>query len=116
LTEAFLRNTPDAEKNGERLDAQFLRALESAAAGSTSLELLRSTLEKVDAQRDTLSGRISPEGPLAEVMASGDPSSLLQRWDSLDKDIARHVLRALVSRVSVDDDSVKLILNTVEQV
>jgi len=116
LTEAFLRNTPDAEKNGERLDAQFLRALESAAAGSTSLERLRSTLEKVDAQRDTLSGRISPEGPLAEVMASGDPSSLLQRWDSLDKDIARHVLRALVSRVSVDDDSVKLILNTVEQV
>jgi site-specific DNA recombinase len=115
LSEALSRRSNDAEKNVERLNAQFLRAFESAAAGVSSLERLRSTLEDVDAERDTLAGRVLHEGSLLEVMSSGDSSSLLQRWDSLDTDTARHVLRALVSRVSVGDDEVELIFHTEEQ-
>lgn len=112
LSEAAFRRMPNVEKSSERLDAQFLKALESAAAGFTSLERLRSILEEVDAQRDVLSAVVLSEGPLAEAIASGDQSSLLQRWDSLDKNTAGHVLRALVSHVSVGDDSVHLTLNT----
>ena len=37
-------------------------------------------------------------------------SSLLQNWDSLEGEDAGRVLRALVSRVSVGDDSVQLSL------
>ena len=101
----------DVEKGAKRLDAQFLKALESAAAGITSLERLRSALEEVDAQRDALGGGLSSESPVAKAIASGDPSSLLQSWDSLDKEATGHILRALVSRVSVGDDSVQLTLN-----
>ena len=114
LSEAAFQHMPNAEKSGERLDAQFLKALESAAAGVTSLERLRSTLEEVDGHRDVLPASVSFGGPLAEAIASGDQSSLLQSWDSLDKDTAGRVLRALVSRVSVGDDSVQLTLNTGE--
>ena len=114
LSEAAFQHMPNAAKSGERLDAQFLKALESAAAGVTSLERLRSILEEVDGQRDVLPWVVSSEGPLAEAIASGDHSSLLQSWDSLDKDTAGRVLRALVSRVEVGDDSVQLTLNTGE--
>ena len=108
---AASQRMPNVEKSGERLDAQFLKALESAAAGATSLERLRSTLEEVDGQRDALMGRVSSESPLAEAIASGDQSSLLQSWDSLHKDTVGHVLRALVYRVAVGDDSVQVFLN-----
>ena len=101
----------DVEKSVKRLDAQFLKALESAAAGITSLERFRSALEEVDAQRDALGGGLSSESPVAKALASGDSSSLLQSWDSLDKDAAGYVLRALVSRVSVGDDTAQLTLN-----
>ena len=114
LSDAAFRRTPNVEKGAERLNSQFLKALESAAAGITSLERLRSTLEEVDDQRNTLMGMVSSEGPLTEAAASGDLSSLLQGWDSLDRDTSGHVLRALVSRVSVGDDSVQLVLNTGE--
>ncbi|MFH1560359.1 MAG: recombinase family protein [Chloroflexota bacterium] len=115
LSESAPQRRLDAEKNAKRLETQFLKALESAAAGITSLERLRFTLEEVDAQRSTPMGDLSPENPLAEAIASGDPSSLLQSWDSLDKDTVGHMLRALVSRVTVGDDSVQLSLNSSEE-
>jgi site-specific DNA recombinase len=109
--ESAPRNRLDVEKNAKRLDAQFLKTLESAAAAIISLEHLRSSLEEVDVQREALSGLHMSEGSVAKALASGDSSSLLQTWDSLDTNTASHVLRALVSRVSVGDDSVQLTLN-----
>ena len=114
LSTAAFQRMPNGEKNGERLDAQFLKALESAAAGVTSLERLRFAIEEVDDQREALMGRVSSEGPLAEAIASADQSSLLRSWDSLDKDTVGYVLRSLISHVSVSDDSVELTLNSEE--
>lgn len=103
----------DEEKNAKRIDAQFIKALESTAAGITSLEHLRSTFEDIDTHRGVSGLGLSSESPVAKAVASGDVSSLLQHWESLDldKEAAGNVLRALVLKVSVGDDSVQLTLN-----
>ena len=101
---------PNAETGDRPLSPQFLKALESAAAGITSLGRLRSTIAELDAQRAGPESGLSSPSPLEEALATGDRSSLLQHWDSLDGEGAGRVLRALVSRVSVGDDSVQLSL------
>jgi hypothetical protein len=101
----------DTEKHEKRLEAQFLKGLESAAAGITSLGRLRSTLEDLDSQRVALSAGLSADSPVSKAFDSGDLPSLLQSWDSLDTQAADHILKALISRVSVGDDTVRLTLN-----
>ncbi len=98
---------PDAEgaRMVKRLEGQFLRTLERAAAGAISLERLRSALEEVDAQRETLKADSAPARDLADAITSGDASRLLSSWDSLDRDALGYIIRATVSQISVGDDS-----------
>ena len=93
-----------------------MRTLERAAAGAISLERLRSALEDVDAQRDALKAEPAPQPVLADAVARGDASCLLNIWESLDRDALGYIIRATVSRISVGDDSdnVTLILKEEE--
>ena len=81
----------------KRLEGQFLRTLERAAAGAISLERLRSALEEVDAQRETLKADSSPQPELADAIAYSDASRLLDSWESLDRDALGYIIRATVS-------------------
>lgn len=104
----------DFKRNLKRLDAQFLKALESSAAGITSLEYLNSTLEYVDAQREALRGTLSLDSPILMAVARGDISNLLQSWESLGRHQVSQILGALVSKIYVDDTSVEFTFNTAE--
>ena len=101
----------DADRNVKRLERQFLKALEASAAGIISLERLRPIFEELDAHRSVLEGSLLPQDPGVAALALGDPSLILQGWDSMGKDTQSYLIRALVSRVSVEDDSVDVTLN-----
>ena len=111
LPESGSQRQLDAAKSLKRLEAQFLKTLERAAAGIVSLERLRSAQEEVDAQREVLTGEHPSQSSLADALARGDVSSVLREWDELDTDTLGQIVRALVSRVSVEDDAVQVILS-----
>jgi site-specific DNA recombinase len=101
----------DADRNVKRLERQFLKALEAVAAGIISLDRLRPIFEELDAHRSLLEGVPLPQDPGVEALARGDPSLLMQGWDSMGRETQSYLIRALVSRVSVGDDSVDVTLN-----
>ena len=94
------------EVGGNRPDARFMRALESAAAGLTSLERLRSAIVVLDAER--AGARAGLPAAVQDALAAGDVAALLREWDTLDGAAAARVLRAVVSRVDVGDGSVEV--------
>ena len=106
---------PEGAKMVKRLEAQFIRTLERAAAGAVFLDRLRSALEELDAQRDALKADSAPARVLADAIASGDASRLLDAWESLDRDALGYVVRATVSRISVGDDSDNVTLTLKEE-
>ena len=103
-----------AAKGVKLLETQFLRTLERAASGAISLKHLRLGLEEIDAQREALKKDSAPHPDLTEAIAGGDASRLLSNWDSLDRDAIGHIIRAMVSRVSVGDDSDHVMLTLKE--
>lgn len=103
-----------AAKGVKLLETQFLRTLERAASGAISLKHLRLGLEEIDAQREALKKDSAPHPDLTEAIAGGDASRLLSNWDSLDRDAIGHIIRAMVSRVSVGDDSDHIMLTMKE--
>lgn len=92
--------------DGLHTDPRFMRALESAAAGYTSLEPLRSVVAELDAERAGAGGDM-PDA-VRDALAAGDVAALLREWDTLEGEAAGHVLRSLVSRVDVNDGSVEI--------
>lgn len=100
------------EKESKRLRGQFVKILESTAAGITSIDRLRTTLQEIDSQVNTPKDNVSPSGFLREAIVTGDMSYLLNDWESLDKANNSYLVRALLSRVTVQDDSVEVILNS----
>ncbi len=104
----------EAAKSVKRLETQFLRTLERAASGAISLKHLRLGLEEIDAQREALKKDSAPHPDLTDAIASGDASRLLSNWDSLDRDAIGHIVRAMVSWVSVGDDSDHVMLTLKE--
>ena len=104
----------EAAKSVKRLETQFLRTLERAASGAISLKHLREALEEIDAQREALKKDSALHPDLADAIAGGDASRLLSNWDSLDRDAIVHIIRAVVSRVSVGDDSDHVMLTLKE--
>ena len=103
-----------AAKSVKLLETQFLRTLERAASGAISLKHLRLGLEEIDAQREALKKDSAPHPDLTDAIAGGDASRLLSNWDSLDRDAIGHIIRAMVSRVSVGDDSDNVMLTLKE--
>ena len=103
-----------AAKGVKLLETQFLRTLERAASGAISLKHLRLGLEEIDAQREALKKDSAPHPDLTDAIAGGDASRLLSNWDSLDRDAIGHIIRAMVSRVSVGDDSDHVMLTLKE--
>ena len=103
-----------AAKGVKLLETQFLRTLERAASGAISLKHLRLGLEEIDAQREALKKDSAPHSDLTDAIAGGDASRLLGNWDSLDRDAIGHIIRAMVSRVSVGDDSDNVMLTMKE--
>ena len=103
-----------AAKSVKLLETQFLRTLERAASGAISLKHLRLGLEEIDAQREALKKDSAPHPDLTDAIAGGDVSRLLSNWDSLDRDAIGHIIRAMVSRVSVGDDSDHVMLTLKE--
>ena len=103
-----------AAKSVKLLETQFLRTLERAASGAISLKHLRLGLEEIDAQREALKKDSAPHPDLTDAIAGGDASRLLSNWDSLDRDAIGHIIRAMVSRVSVGDDSDHVMLTLKE--
>ena len=110
LTPVEHQPDPEGAKMVKRLEAQFLRVLERASSGAISLGHIRTALEKIDAQREELKEDSAPHPDLADAIANGDASRLLDRWDSLGGDTLGHIVRALVSSISVGDDHVTLTL------
>ena len=104
----------EAAKSVKRLETQFLRTLERVASGAISLKHLRLGLEEIDAQREALKKDSAPHPDLTDAIAGGDTSRLLSNWDSLDRDAIGHIVRAMVSRVSVGDDSDHVMLTLKE--
>ena len=94
------------EVDVSRPDARFMRALESAASGLTSLERLRSAVAELDAERAGAGAGLP--AAVQEALASGDVAALLREWDDLEGADAGRVLRAVVSRVDVGDGSVEV--------
>ena len=92
--------------DGLQTDARFMRELERAAAGLTSLERLRSVLEELDVERAGAGGGL-PDS-VRDALAAGDVAALLREWDTLEGAAAGRVLRALVSRVEVGDGAVEV--------
>ena len=103
-----------AAKGVKLLETQFLRTLERAASGAISLKHIRLGLEEIDAQREALKKDSAPHPDLTDAIAGGDASRLLSNWDSLDRDAIGHIIRAMVSRVSVGDDSDHVMLTMKE--
>ena len=92
--------------DGLHADARFMRELERAAAGMTSLERLRSVVAELDVERAGAGGSLPDV--VRDALATGDVAALLQEWDTLEGAAAGRVLRALVSRVAVSDGSVEV--------
>ena len=101
---AFLAQQASTDGDGLHTDPRFMRALERAAAGYTSLEPLRTLLAELDAERAGAAGEL-PDAVRA-ALAAGDVAALLREWDTLEGAAAGRVLRALVSRMDVGDGSV----------
>lgn len=102
----FLAQQAATEGDGLQTDPRFMRALERAAAGYTSLEPLRTVLEEMDTERAGAAGEL-PDAVRA-ALAAGDVAALLREWDTLEGAAAGRVLRALVSRVAVSDGAVEV--------
>ena len=99
------RLSSETARGEKRLEGKFTKALESAAAGTISLEHMRTILEEIDTERSIL--RREPGAPNSwwEAPAQEDGEPIIQQWASLDKATLGHLVHALVSRVSVADDS-----------
>ena len=102
---AYLSQASDGG-DGLQTDARFMRELERAAAGLTSLERLRSVVEELDVERAGAGGGL-PDA-VRDALAAGDVAALLREWDTLEGAAAGRVLRALVSRVEVGDGAVEV--------
>ncbi|MBF8267335.1 MAG: hypothetical protein HW388_843 [Dehalococcoidia bacterium] len=113
LDEAASQRRSDAEGKVKLLERRFLKAVEATAAGSISVGRLRLIFEELGAHRSALEDSLLSPDPGLEAMARGG-EFLLQGWDSLDRDTLGYLLRALVSHVSVGDDSVLLTLKEKE--
>ena len=101
-------------KNLRRLETQFVKTLERAAAGIISLSHVKDVLDEMDAHRESLRAVSTANAELADALAAGDASRLLRSWDSLDADAIGYIIRTLVSRVSVGDDSVHVTMTLKE--
>ena len=106
--------SPAEAKGVRRLETQFVRTLERAATGAISLAHVKEALDELDAHRESLKAVSAAGAELADVLAGGDASGLLRRWDSLDAAALGYLVRALVSRVSVGDDSIQVTLTEEE--
>ena len=112
--DAASQRRSEAERKLIGMERQFLKALEATAESIISLGRLRPVLAEMDAQRSAMESSLALQGPGAEALAQGDVALLLKEWDSLDGDTLGYLVRALVSRVSVGDDSAQVTLNLVE--
>lgn len=106
--------SPAEAKSVKRLETQFVRTLERAATGAISLAHVKEALDELDAHRESLKAESAAGGELADALAGGDASGLLRTWDSLDAGATGYIVRALVSRVSVGDDSIQVTLTEEE--
>jgi len=106
------QHSTEFEKRSKRLKGQLMKILESTAAGITSIERLRIILQDIDSQINTPNGNVSSSDLIREAIVTGDLSYLLNDWESLDKNTNSNLVRALVSRVTVQDDSVEVFLNS----
>ena len=97
---------PQVDGDGLQADSRFMRALESAAAGMTSLDRLRSVMEELDAEKADSGGELP--AAVGDALASGDAAALLREWDSLESAATASVLRALALRVDVVDASIEV--------
>ena len=84
-------------RNAERL---FVKALKRVARGEVSLKVLGEYLKELDGARRAATGVDRPS----------DVDSALDRWDSLDFDARRSFLVDHIARVTVEDDSVKVVV------
>ncbi len=103
---AYLSQQAREDGGGLQADSRFMRALESAAAGMTSLDRLRSVLAELDAERSIAGGELPVA--VSDALAAGDAAALLREWDALEGAAAGIVLRALALRVEVSDTSVQV--------
>ena len=99
---------PAQSKGLRRLEAQFVRTLERAATGAISLAHVKEALDEIDEHRRSLYRSSAINAEIADALAAGDAPRLLRSWDSVDADARGYIIRALVSSISVGDDSVEV--------
>ena len=105
---AGLSSLPDSSTQTEYPDPNFIKTLESAAAGLISLSYMRDAVSSIKKTKQNI-GHTSPDDNiLANAINSGNLSNVINSWHTLDSNTLIPLYKGLIEKVTVSDDSIDI--------
>ena len=93
---------------GNIYSKNFIKTLESAAAGLISLSYMRDAVSSIKKTRQNI-GHTSPDDNiLANAINSGNLSNVINSWHTLDSNTLIPLYKGLIEKVTVSDDSIDI--------
>ncbi len=111
VLESYVTSDDKGSLRGRNPDPSFLRTVESAAAGLISLDQLRTAIRQSRQSKENQKEEPLTNSFLMDAIKNDDVSNLLEKWDNLDSNSFTSLLRGLIDRVNVHDESIEIILN-----
>ena len=114
-SEDTARDRTEAEARLRSLDRRFTETVQRAASSGASLSQLRIALRDVDAARAAVNERLrwltDGHGQLGQAL-DAECEKLRDQWEGLEAASRQEILRRLVSRVTVTDGQVDVVLRS----
>ena len=99
---------PDSKTQTEYPDPNFIKTLESVAAGLISLSYMRDAVSSIKKTRQNTGHTSSEDNLLTNAINSGNLSNVINSWHTLDSNTLIPLFKGLIEKVTVSDDSIDI--------